>query len=301
MIISWEERIFIMIGIYKYENKLNGHIYIGQSSNIEKRQSQHKYDALYRPERSCVIDQAIHKYGIDNFDFSIIEECSLEELNDREIYWIQYYNSYENGYNCTLGGKSLKGADHPRALLTEEDVWIIRDMYAQHIPRKQVYEIFKDTGITERGFKKVWDGENWPNTHIDVYTDENKAWHKQATGHSEDQLSLSSLDRAIKQDEIDAMLKDYNNGINIHQLTKKYNRDYGIIQKYLSNPVETKQVKYLGRTLKNINTGKTFSSISKAAKWAGCGATTLTRHLNTDKIAGKVPDTGEPAEWIEIL
>lgn len=96
------------------------------------------------------------------------------------------------------------------------------------------------------------------------------------------------------------MVADYKQGISIHQIANKYGRDYGIVQKYLANPVETKKVNYLGRTLKNVNTGKIFNSISAAAKWAGCGATTLTRHLNTDKIAGKVPETNEPAIWIEI-
>ena len=52
--------------------------------------------------------------------------------------------------------------------------------------------------------------------------------------------------------------------------------------------------------MKNLNTGKIFKSINSAAKWAGCGATTLTRHLTSDKIAGKVPDTQEPAHWEEL-
>ena len=76
--------------------------------------------------------------------------------------------------------------------------------------------------------------------------------------------------------------------------------DYGTVQKYLNNPQANMKVKHRGRTLKNLNTGIQFSSISAAAKWAGCGATTLTRHLNTDKTAGKVPITNEPAKWIEI-
>lgn len=289
------------IGIYKYENKLNGHIYIGQSSNIRKRYAQHLYDATHRPERATGIDKAIAKYGIENFIFSIIEECPIEKLDEREIYWIDFYDSYHNGYNCSIGGGSLKGENHPRAILTEEDVWEIRELYKLHVPRREVYEIYKDTGISERGFKKVWDNENWPNIHTDVYTEENKQWHKQNTGHGEDQIGLSSLDRTLKQEEINAIVFDYQNGMNINQLAKKYNRDYGIIQKYLANPKETKQVNYLGRTIKNLNTGKIFSSISQAAKWAGCGATTLTRHLNTDGIAGKVPETKEPAKWIEIL
>jgi len=87
----------------------------------------------------------------------------------------------------------------------------------------------------------------------------------------------------------------------INAIAKKYNRDNGVIQKHISNPVAVKEVKHKGRKVQNINTGQIFNSISVAAKWANCGATTLTRHLNTDKIAGKVPDTQEVAQWIEVL
>ena len=62
------------IGIYKYENKINGKIYIGLSTNIENRYKQHLYDAEHLEERRCSgIDYAIKKYGIENFDFQIIE------------------------------------------------------------------------------------------------------------------------------------------------------------------------------------------------------------------------------------
>lgn len=289
------------IGIYKYQNKINGKIYIGQSDNIENRYKQHLYDAEKRPERGTGVDIAIKKYGIENFDFSIIETCSIDKLDEREIYWIDYYDSYRNGYNRTPGGKTVRGEDHPRAILNEEQVWLIRQYYNDHIPRREAYAKFKDTGITERGFKKIWDCETWQDVHTDVYTKENKEWHKkEALGHSEDQIGLSSLDRAIKQEEIEEWLKDYNNGLSINALAKKYNRDNGTIEKYIKNPKAITEIKYRGRTVKNINTNKIFTSISAAARWAGCGATTLTRHLAGDKIAGKVPETGEPAEWIEL-
>jgi hypothetical protein len=45
------------------------------------------------------------KYGIDNFSFGVLEECTLDKLDEREIYWIKYYNSYNDGYNLTLGGQ----------------------------------------------------------------------------------------------------------------------------------------------------------------------------------------------------
>jgi hypothetical protein len=48
----------------------------------------------------------MRKYGIENFSFTIIEECSIEDLDNKEKYWIAYYNSTDKnkGYNRTEGG-----------------------------------------------------------------------------------------------------------------------------------------------------------------------------------------------------
>lgn len=109
------------------------------------------------------------------------------------------------------------------------------------------------------------------------------------------------MNRAIKQDEIDLWVIEYNNGLSINAIAKKYKRDNGIIKKYITNPVSISKIKYRGRTIQCINNGKIFNSITSASKWASCGATTLTRYLTSDRIAGRIPDTGEPAEWIGIL
>lgn len=87
-------------GIYKITNLINGKCYIGQSVDIYERWHQHKYADC----KESVIHTAIKKYGIENFSFEIIEKLHQEELNEREIYWINYYDSYNKGYNCTLGG-----------------------------------------------------------------------------------------------------------------------------------------------------------------------------------------------------
>ena len=289
-----------MIGIYKSTNKLNNNSYIGKSIDIERRYQQHLYDDKWRPDTSGN-DMAINKYGIENFTFEIIEECSEDQLNNRERYWIAYYDTYHNGYNRTVGGEGLSGEEHPRAILTEKDVWLIRDLYGKHVKRSDVFKMFENKGITERGLLKIWNCETWPNVHTDVYTPENKAWHKKQIGHSEDQVGLSSFNRAIKQDEIDAWMYDYNNGMSINAIAKKYNRDNGTVEKYMANPIANTKVKYRGRKVRNINTNQVFTSINSAAKWAKCGATTLTRHLATDKLAGIVPDTNEVAVWEEIF
>ena len=93
-------------GIYKITNKINNKIYIGQSVNIEQRFYTHCSDALTKTDNNY-FHNAIRKYGKENFYIEIIEECSVEELNDKEVYWINKYNSTDSsiGYNSTLGGE----------------------------------------------------------------------------------------------------------------------------------------------------------------------------------------------------
>lgn len=98
--------------IYKFTNKINGHCYIGQTNNLQKRYNGHKSES-FNPKVSgywLPLHCAIRKYGIDNFTYEVIEEIadgeSQDFINEREKYFIQYYHSLkdENGYNVTLGG-----------------------------------------------------------------------------------------------------------------------------------------------------------------------------------------------------
>ena len=92
------------IGIYKIENLINGSIYIGQSIDMEKRWSTHISILNQNNHYNAHLQNAWNKYGSENFKFSIVEECKPLELNDREIYWINKYDSFINGYNLTSGG-----------------------------------------------------------------------------------------------------------------------------------------------------------------------------------------------------
>lgn len=94
-----------MIGIYKITNQINHRVYIGQSVNIKQRWRKHKYDAqTCNKNYDYPLYKAFRKYGIENFKFEIVEQCSVNELNDREKYWIAYYGSNIKGYNQTEGG-----------------------------------------------------------------------------------------------------------------------------------------------------------------------------------------------------
>ena len=93
-------------GIYKVTNKINGKVYIGQSVDIGRRWREHMTakDDIY-------FHKAIQKYGVENFEWEVIEQCKKKDLDEREIYWIEYYDSFNKGYNCTKGGGCTGGGE----------------------------------------------------------------------------------------------------------------------------------------------------------------------------------------------
>lgn len=93
--------------IYKITNDINDKVYVGQTvRTLKKRFNGHCCYSKSDKTENMYIKRAIHKYGKEHFFISLIEECPIEMLDEREQYWIQYYDSYNTGYNLTLGGNS---------------------------------------------------------------------------------------------------------------------------------------------------------------------------------------------------
>jgi group I intron endonuclease len=92
-----------MIGIYKITNP-KGKVYIGQSVNIEKRWKAYKraHPNELRDQRKLL--NSLIKYGSENHIFEVLEECLGNVTNEREIFWIEYFNSIKNGLNIREGG-----------------------------------------------------------------------------------------------------------------------------------------------------------------------------------------------------
>ena len=89
--------------IYIIKNTINEIVYIGQTNRtLEIRWKE--YLRHYKRGDQAIY-AAMRKYGIENFFVEKIEECEEDRLDEREIYWIQKYNSFNNGYNSTLGGR----------------------------------------------------------------------------------------------------------------------------------------------------------------------------------------------------
>lgn len=92
-------------GIYKITNKINKKAYIGKATKLKNRLSQHIKGAI---GMTTVSDQEVHRImneeGIENFTYEVILECPKEQLGQHEKYYIDFFNTVEQGYNVRAGG-----------------------------------------------------------------------------------------------------------------------------------------------------------------------------------------------------
>lgn len=96
-----------MAHIYKIVNDINDKIYIGKTEqSLEKRFKEHCRDAKRKRYEKRPLYNAMNKYGVEHFSIELIEETDRPE--EREMYWIEYYDTYHYGYNATLGGDGSK-------------------------------------------------------------------------------------------------------------------------------------------------------------------------------------------------
>ena len=92
--------------IYLISNTVNDKLYVGQTiQKLSKRFNGHCCYSKNDRSANMYIKRAIHKYGRDKFKIELIEECPVNLLNEREKYWISFYDTYNKGYNLTKGGQ----------------------------------------------------------------------------------------------------------------------------------------------------------------------------------------------------
>jgi group I intron endonuclease len=96
-------------GVYEFFCKIDGRKYIGKSKNIKVRIRRHINDLRSGKHDSSILQEAFDKHGENNFSFMVLEICSENLLDDREIYWIKERGSHitDGGFNISWGGKSI--------------------------------------------------------------------------------------------------------------------------------------------------------------------------------------------------
>ena len=133
------------IGIYCFTNKIDGKKYVGQSKQLNRRYHLHINDA-FNPNKAKndtnIFHAALRKYGLENFTYEILEECQLNELDEKEIYWIKQMHSHvlEHGYNVSYGGRNYK---KPFFFSNEDLLYYWNDL---HLTVTQIYKQYGSTG-----------------------------------------------------------------------------------------------------------------------------------------------------------
>lgn len=103
-----EEKYAKEIGIYQIKNLCNNKVYIGQTrQNFQKRFWFHRWKLNNGTHDNKYLQAAYNKYGEENFEFSVIEVIREFELNEREIYWIDYYRKMGLCYSIQDGGQDI--------------------------------------------------------------------------------------------------------------------------------------------------------------------------------------------------
>lgn len=152
-------------GIYKWTSP-SGKSYIGQAINLKKRCREFKRTNCYYTSKGSAIDNARAKYpNWEDWKYEVLEECSIDQLDEREIYWINFYETYKKGYNSTTGGDGTKGrvlTEEQKQKLSERQLKAIQEgklneWWSSERLKKQTSERFKNRVWTEEQKQKISD------------------------------------------------------------------------------------------------------------------------------------------------
>lgn len=141
-------------GIYAIKNRINNKMYVGKSVNIKKRKSYHFWLLRTNNHFNPKLQSAFNKYGEENFEFVILEKCNKDELDDKEIKYINRYNTINDGYNICEGGEGSLGRT-----LSEETKQKISNANTgrkqDEVAKKRKSEIMKELWQTAEYRKKM--------------------------------------------------------------------------------------------------------------------------------------------------
>jgi group I intron endonuclease len=133
-----------MPGIYKWTSPTN-RVYVGQSKDLDKRKKWYMSDGI-RNAQMPKLKRSFNKYGIDNHIYDIIEHCTIEQLDEKEIHWGLFYNTLEHGLNCKLGEQNSIFSESTKKKMSDAQKKHTRT--PEHEQNRQI------------SLRKVWDEKN---------------------------------------------------------------------------------------------------------------------------------------------
>lgn len=240
--------------IYKITNQLNQKLYIGLTTKTRPtdRFSQHRYLANH-PEQEAsesYLHKAMRKDGINNFSFEIIEECSNDQLEEREMYWINYYHTWIgdpkcNGYNLTKGGEGTKGFSRQQSATEKQHKKEILTQYYINHPEKKEEQRQRTLQLwqNEEYRQKVTNGvKNFYDKHPDIFKGENNPMYGKK--HTEEALSKIKAHAATRKQKIAQLDKDSLEEIQVFDGIKDAEKALGVSHGWLSKAARQGKVAY---------------------------------------------------------
>ena len=141
--------------IYKITNDINDKVYIGKTIRtlpVRWREHLSDYKEIQEIDNRPLYSSML-KYGVNHFIIYEVEECPDELLNEREKFWIAFYDSYENGYNATKGGDGGVGRPHrPKELETK--------IISRYLEVKSCYKVGEEFGYSRWTIAEILKNNN---------------------------------------------------------------------------------------------------------------------------------------------
>lgn len=270
-------------GIYKIENLINNKKYIGQSVDIEKRLNKHKWELSVNRD-SLHLQASYNKYGKDNFTFEIIEECNEEELDEKERYYIAFYQTLlpQYGYNLESGGRR-------KGIVSREEVGKRISAALKNVPKSKKHcdnlseakkEYYKNNPYTE--YKKVV----LLNT-LEIFNSAIEAANKY-------HLSTSPLHRCCNHKSLSAG-KDENR----NKLVWRYYTEFiNMSKEDIALALKESNIYYgTKKRVRCIETNEEFDSIAEASRECKINTGCISQNLSGQyKYAGK-DSNNNPLHW----
>lgn len=267
--------------IYRIAQKSTGKVYIGSSIHPERRRKEHFRRLNKNKHHSPKLQRAYNKYGINDFVFDVIDDCNQDIVHNIESEYITKYDSYNNGFNCTMdayippigernGMHKIHGRIHPN----KDKIMKTRGIILYNIETGNLTEHHSLIDLEKLGFSSgaCCDALN------------NKKGHVSAYGYFlfwKDQLTLENLKTKYYLLEI---IKTNRNGF----LGKKRPKETGekiskkrMGMKFTAEHCKNMSLVRIGKRVKKIirNDGKIYNSIKDAAENLKCDRTSISHIL----------------------
>ena len=246
--------------IYIITNNINKKVYIGQTNDPKRREREHFSFGYIKDKKEIkILYNAMIKYGIQNFNFSIIEG-PVENYNEREKFWIEHYNSLTpNGYNMTKGGEEppvFHGETHPMSTHIAKEIEQIQKYLKEN--KKSILEIAEEFNYNVSSINRINQGQLWYDEKL-TYP-----------------IRIENT-KQFKQERMESIIQDllYTN-LTQKQISEKYgisrttvtaiNRGQNFKQDNIDYPIRKKDQHSKSIAMIDIQTGKTYEEFKSSAE-----------------------------------